>query len=121
MRQRVALYLFLMLVLPLAAGASPKSQANGQGSAKPGTTQTKHFKLAGTVKSVDAKGHSLLVQHGDIPGFMPAMTMPYDVAKNESLDKLAAGDQITADVVVTGDESHLEHIVVTAHAKTKDK
>jgi protein SCO1/2 len=121
MRNRVARCLFLMLVLALATGASATSQASSQGSAKPGTAQTKHYKLAGTVKSVDAKGHSLTVQAGDIPGFMPAMTMPYDVAKNESLDKIVSGDQITADVVVTGDESHLEHVTVTGHAKPKDK
>ncbi len=121
MGKRAARYLFLMLVLALATGASAKSPANRQGSAKPGNAETKHYKLAGTVKSVDVKGHSLIVQHGDIPGFMPAMTMPYDVAKNESLDKIVSGDQITADVVVTGDESHLEHVTVTGHAKPKDK
>jgi protein SCO1 len=121
MRTPLARFVFLTFALTFALGLSAISQANGQGSPKPSTPQTKHFKLAGTVKAVDAKGHLLTIQHGDIPGFMPAMTMPYDVAKTESLDKIAVGDQITADVVATGDDSYLEHIAVTAHAKTKDK
>jgi len=31
------------------------------------------------------------------------------------LDKLAAGDVITADVVVQGDDSWIENVTVTAH------
>jgi len=45
---------------------------------------------------------------------MGAMTMPYPVVDDATLDKLTPGDQITADVVVVGDPAviHLENVVV---------
>ena len=49
-----------------------------------------------------------------IPGFMSAMAMPYPIPDQKALAGLSAGDEITADVVVTGDgKYHLENIVVT--------
>ena len=57
------------------------------------------FKLTGTVKSVDVGSGRVLVQHGDIPGFMGAMTMYYSVGKEADLKALAAGDEIQSDVV----------------------
>jgi Cu/Ag efflux protein CusF len=44
---------------------------------------------------------------------MAAMTMPYPVRDVRGLSNLAAGDEITADVVVASDGAHLENIVVT--------
>jgi Cu/Ag efflux protein CusF len=84
----------------------------------PAASATKHFALDGIVKSVDIKQRTLVVQHGDIPGFMAAMTMPYSAGKAEDLAKLAVGDQIHADVVVNSDETHLEKISVTGPAKS---
>jgi len=54
----------------------------------------------------------VVVDAQDIPGFMGAMTMPYPVKDAGLLDKLAAGDQITAQVVQSGNEFWLENIVV---------
>jgi Cu/Ag efflux protein CusF len=74
---------------------------------------TQHFKLTATVKSVDAAAGRLVVQHGNIPGFMGAMTMSYAVGKNEDLSRVKAGDTIQSDVVVSGSSNHLENIEVT--------
>jgi len=71
------------------------------------------FSLSGTVKSVDAAHHRAVIAHGDIPGYMSAMTMAYAIGRQEDLHKIAAGDRITADVVVNDSEPHLENIEVT--------
>jgi Cu/Ag efflux protein CusF len=78
-------------------------------------TTPKRFELAGVVRSVDTKQQKLVVQHGDIPGFMAAMTMPYNAGKREDLTKVSVGDQIRADVVVNNSEMHLENITVIGH------
>jgi Cu/Ag efflux protein CusF len=80
---------------------------------QPATASARHFKLAGTIKSVDAADRRIVVQHGDIPGFMGAMTMSYDVGKQEDLQKVAAGDEIQSDVVVGESDNYLENIKVT--------
>jgi protein SCO1/2 len=65
---------------------------------------------------VDKRANMLNVDGEAIPGFMAAMTMPYNVKPATELDKLSPGDIIVADVVVQGDNSWLENIAVTGHS-----
>ncbi len=95
------------------------AKAKGTFAMSSAETTSKRYALDGVVKSIDIKQHSLVVQHGDIPGFMAAMTMAYNVVKTEDLAKVSAGDQIHADVVINADEMHLENIAVTGQPKTK--
>ena len=44
---------------------------------------------------------------------MAAMAMPYPVHDSKALAALSPGDQITADIVVTDNDTYLENIVVT--------
>ena len=88
-----------------------------QKSQPPEALAARHFKLQGTVKSVDAADKQLVIQHGDIPGLMGAMTMSYDVGKHEDLQKLKAGDEIQSDVVVNESSTYLENIKVTPKTK----
>lgn len=101
----MTLVAFCMMIVSLSAFAQTKDSG------------AKHYKMTGVVKAVDAKGHAVTVQHDAIPGFMGAMTMAYPAAKTENIQKLAPGDQIQADVVVTDDGFHLEGIKVTTPAK----
>jgi protein SCO1/2 len=58
----------------------------------------------------------VLVKHEDIPGFMPAMTMPYKVEDAKLLAGKEPGDLITATLVVGETEAHLSKIDKTGHA-----
>ena len=82
---------------------------------------TKRYHLKGKVVSVDKRGSMLNVDGEEIPGFMGAMTMPYQVKPASELEKLAPGDAITADVVVQEDNAWLENIVVTGHSAAPAK
>ena len=53
---------------------------------------------------------SVTVKHEDIKGFMPAMTMPYDVQTAKALDGLAAGDLVNATLVVFSNGAYLTDI-----------
>ena len=76
----------------------------------------KHYQLTGRVVAIDKPNKSLTVDGDEIPGFMSAMQMPYDVKDASLLDKLSPGDKVSADVVVRGEESWLENIRVTQPA-----
>lgn len=52
------------------------------------------YEFRGVVVAVDPGRRILEVNHEAIPGFMPAMTMPYEVADASLLQGLAAGDQV---------------------------
>ena len=120
-QKRTFLNGFFALTIFLSAGLA------GCGSQKPAQTEQqqqqgpKRYKLAGRVVSVDAAKQQLVVDHGDIPGFMMAMTMPYAVKSSDQLTSISPEDQITADVVVNGDDVHLENIVIVKKAANPGK
>jgi Cu/Ag efflux protein CusF len=74
------------------------------------------YPLNGRIVSVEKAKQQIVVDHKEIPGFMMAMTMGYSVKNPNQLDPLSAEDQITADVVVNGDDVWLENIVVVNKA-----
>jgi len=80
----------------------------------------RRYPLEGVVLAINPGERRLVVQHTDIPGFMPAMTMPYPVASSENLGRIETGDRIRAEVVVEGASSgYLEHVTVIGHAPRK--
>ena len=68
------------------------------------------FTLQGQVQSLDAPRKQVVVKHEQITGFMPAMTMPYEVEDAKALDGLAPGDLINAQLVVFANGAHLTGI-----------
>jgi len=71
--------------------------------------------LQGEVRGKDLTTNEVTVNHGDIPGFMPAMTMPYKVKNTAMLQELQPGDKIAAEVIVSkdGNDYWLEDIRIT--------
>ena len=106
---KLAIWLTMAIALFLPLVAATQTQ----------TTKIQHYKLVGTMKSVDTKDQKVEVDHKDIPGFMAAMTMTYSAGKKEDLKKVSSGDQIQADVVVGDGPTHLENIKVMGHTKDK--
>jgi protein SCO1/2 len=74
------------------------------------------YRLTGQILAVRPETRELLVKHDDIPGFMPAMTMPYTVKDAALLNDRAAGDLITATLVVETNFAHLTSITKTGSA-----
>ena len=58
----------------------------------------KEYAFRGKVEKVDTKAKTLSVNGEDVPGWMMAMTMTYGVDKADVIDRVKAGDQITAKV-----------------------
>jgi protein SCO1/2 len=84
-------------------------------------SETRRFDLTGRVVSVDAEERRLVVNHDEVPGFMQAMTMPFSVHDNAALETVSPGDEIQAVLVVTGDRSWLEQMVVTGKGAPLDE
>lgn len=74
------------------------------------------YPLRGKIVGVDAAGKKLIVDHESIPGFMSAMTMPYEIKDETLLSTLQPGDEITAQVTMTGAHYWLENVRVTGRA-----
>jgi protein SCO1/2 len=99
--RRIALFLALPVWL-VATFACRKPQAPAQ-----------RYPVKGKVVEVALPEKQLTIEHEDIPGYMPAMTMPFPV-KDEALLKIAAvGDEVTASLVIQGSQYWLEDLTVT--------
>jgi protein SCO1/2 len=84
---------------PVAAGASPEETP-------------REYSVRGVVRRVEPERRSVVVKHDEIPGFMPAMTMPFDVKEPKELQGLKPGDRITFRMLVTTNDGWIDHIQV---------
>jgi len=96
MMQNKAVLFFLILFLgTLSCG--PRRSAN-----------EKRYPLKGKVVAVDKVERTATIQHEDIPGYMPGMTMPFKIKNDADLQMIKPGDDITATLVVDDLASWIE-------------
>ena len=86
-----------------------------------GRSDQRRFTLTGQIESLDPPIKNLVVKHDEIKGFMPAMTMPYEVRETKALDGLAPGDLITATLIVETTGAYLTEIKKTGSAPLEKK
>ncbi|MFZ0743245.1 MAG: SCO family protein [Terracidiphilus sp.] len=106
-----------LLVLVALAGCHSSQNVSTQESAD---QNLKVYHLRGKVISTDPAHGLVVLDHEAIPGFMDAMTMPYQLKDPSIVSDLHPGDVITADVLVSKSSEEtvqLDHIVVVAQGK----
>lgn len=72
--------------------APPEAPASEQATSAAGSTAT--YEAKGVVRSVTPSGSHVMIRHGDIPGFMDAMTMAFAVADSSLVDGVARDDSV---------------------------
>ena len=75
------------------------------------TTKERHT-MTGLVLKVDPAHKTMTVSCQEVPGYMDAMTMPFDVREAKMLDGLKPGTTVDFTLVVDGDSSYAENIHV---------
>src|SRR6267378_4321680 len=98
-------------------GRAPQAPLKGEAVTPPNTHQ-KIFEVKGVVISVKPKEKSIEIKHEEIPGYMPAMTMPFDVKDTKELAGLAEGDSISFRMLVTDTEGWIDQIRKIAASAT---
>src|SRR5262245_24472949 len=78
-------------------------------------SRARQYELRGQVLAVDRSRQELTVKHGDVGGFMPAMTMPFKVEDPRVLDELSPGDLVKATLVVKNSNGYLSSVERTGH------
>ena len=94
----VAVLIFLAVALAACAGRRSEGQ---------------RYELKGKVVAVDRAKGELTIDHEEIVGYMPAMTMPYTLRDEDALKVVDAGDRVQATLVVTDDGYWLENPFIT--------
>jgi protein SCO1/2 len=81
--------------------------------------EARQYEVRGQILGIDRERREVLVDHADIKGFMPAMTMPYRVNDPALLDGKKPGDLFTATLVVEEVHAYLSTLTTTGHAPLK--
>lgn len=89
--------------------AAADSVVNQSGPINP-TNTVRSFSTRGLIRELPADGKTVVVRHEEIPGFMPKMTMSFDVRDPKELRGLKVGDAITFNVRATEEDSWIENI-----------
>ncbi|HVF54571.1 MAG TPA: SCO family protein [Pyrinomonadaceae bacterium] len=97
------------IILLLLCTAIPACQS-------PQTVEGKRYELKGKVVSVDRVQQRVTIEHGEIRGYMDAMTMPFNVKDTAIIRDISPNDSIQATLVVSEASSWLEDIAVTKPA-----
>ena len=74
------------------------------------TNTVRAFTTRGLIRSIAPDFKTMIVRHEDIPGFMPKMTMEFDVRDTNEVRGLAPGDTITFIVKANEEDSWIEGI-----------
>jgi protein SCO1/2 len=72
----------------------------------------RRFEVHGVVEGLGPTPRMVLLRHDDIPGLMPGMTMPFEVADESEFRRLHPGDSLRAVYQVSRTRSRLAHVAV---------
>ncbi len=90
----------------------PPGATTGAPTASTNTAAPQIFQVRGVVKEVRAADREVVIKHEEIPGYMAAMTMPFDVKDAKELDGLAPGDTVNFRMNVTATDGWIDQIKV---------
>jgi protein SCO1/2 len=71
---------------------------------------TQVFSVKGVIKELEPDGKTAVIRHEAIPGYMEAMTMPFEVRDTNLLHGLKAGDAISFKMAITPTEGWIQEI-----------
>jgi protein SCO1 len=104
MQTRVVRYLVSMplLCLALALGACDRS--------KTAESSARSYQVRGIVRGFAPDRSTVSIEHENIPGFMPSMTMPFSVKDQKDVAGLKIGDGISFRMTVTEKDLFLDQV-----------
>jgi len=102
LRRVTKLCFALAITLALSScGKNPATQTATTSSQTAANSSPRTFDVRGVVIEVSPADKSVRIRHEEIPDYMPAMTMPFDVRDTNELAGLASGDSVAFKMFVT--------------------
>ena len=107
-RQRSSTFTFCVLFLALAVSTAcgtsePPAGEDSVTAGQAAANEVKRFQLRGKVVRLENDNQAAVIQHGEIVGWMDAMTMRFPIKEKADWEKLSVGREIEATVFVTDD------------------
>jgi protein SCO1/2 len=108
MKPRIILYCLAGLIVASVVAALAIGRLAQ--TARPQKSPLQTYHVRGQIRSVDIANGTVRITHEEIPGYMPAMTMPLSVKDASLLNGLGNGDQVAFDLAVTDDDSWIARL-----------
>jgi protein SCO1 len=70
----------------------------------------KIFQVRGVIQELKGWENEVVIRHEEIPNYMPAMTMSFEVKNPAELNGLATNDQVSFNMIVTDADGWIENI-----------
>ena len=106
-----------MLLLAAVVGCAPRGASGPPADRRTATTAAPaEYPITGVVESVDPAAGTVRIAHEEVPGFMAAMTMDFEVSDPILLEDLRAGDEVEGSLRIDGGRSSLTELDVTRPA-----
>jgi protein SCO1/2 len=80
------------------------------GCSKPASRNEPVYPVRGIVRAIDPSGGNITVEHEDVPGFMPAMTMPFQFRDRSEIEPLKPGMGVAFELVVGPREAWIRNV-----------
>ena len=90
--------------------SSPKPESAKARTATEASGARREYRVEGVVKDVIPQKNRVRIAHEEIPGYMAAMTMLFDVKDSKELEGIHTGDKVRFLMVVTRDDGWIEEI-----------
>src|SRR5689334_11569809 len=100
----------LLAALTCAVASCNRNSASQQSAGSVSLSATQFFSVTGLVKELKPDGKTVVVQHEEIPDYMQAMTMPFEVRNTNELDGLEPGDSISFRMLVTEKDGWIDQV-----------
>ncbi len=107
MRWILVSMLMIFVLVACGSGDAPSSNESEKVAATTEEpSEPKYFQGAGVIESIDFERSTVTIAHEDIPGFMNAMTMAFELLDPTHLETVEVGQQVYFVVVVKEDGSY---------------
>jgi protein SCO1 len=103
-------FLILNLAVVLVTGCERSPGVPPVAIATARRTNEQMFQVKGVVLEVKPQEKSVTIKHEEVAGYMPAMTMPFDVKDTNELVGIEAGDPVLFRLIVTDTEGWIDQI-----------
>jgi len=100
----------LGLLLVLVATSCRTTQRPGPQGEVLGDSGVRTFQAVGVVQEIKPDRKEVVIKHGEIKGYMPAMTMPFDVKDTNLLAQINAGDKVAFQLRVTDKDGWIDKL-----------
>lgn len=102
----------LLVLIAVLAGCGRNPPATQTPSTTPPASQTnlQSYQAFGVVKELEADGKTVRIKHEEIPGYMLAMTMSFEVRDTNELRGIDVGDVVAFRLWVTEDDGWIDQV-----------